>query len=334
MAQQLSLAARPRSLDQLVGQRKTVDAIRSHMAGSRTVKAWLFSGPRGTGKTSTARILALSLQCTHQTIFGKPCKECYRNKASFPIVEINASDITGIDRLRESLDGVNYGLLGNGRYRVYILDEVQKQSDSSQNLLLKHLEDTPDTTVFILCSTAPQKILEALRSRCVVYEMRELEPDDVPVLVTRLLKFAKSTLPVDRLADVLIERSIRSPRLIAQAVEKYIATEDPEQAAEVEGFTTVDVSGLCRSAVTGSWEDVSRILLNAQTVDIRGARLGVIAYLKAVLLASPDISERTNAVATAISLLCSLTNAEDLVVSAALAAELYRITALFAEYRL
>src|SRR5579864_9038317 len=151
--QQISLSARPRTLDALIGQGKTVARIRGHIAAGRTVKAWMFTGPRGTGKTTISRVLALSLQCKHGT-FGKPCKVCYSQRSAFDIYEINAGKNTGIDAVREALSGEdNYPRTGEAR--VYILDELQKASDGAQSLLLKSLEDTPETTVYIICTTAP-----------------------------------------------------------------------------------------------------------------------------------------------------------------------------------
>jgi DNA polymerase-3 subunit gamma/tau len=295
--QQVSLSARPRSLDMLVGQKKVVTGIRGHAASGRLPKAWLFSGPKGTGKTSTARILALAYQCKHQEVFGKPCKECYNRWSSFPIYKINGSEVTGKEEVRQRFQGTEYGILGDGSYRVYILDECHKMSDSAQNLALEYLEDTPETTVFILCSTAPHKIIETLRSRCIAYEFRELGADDTLILVTRLLKKINSTLPCDRLTDALVERGIRSPRLIAQAIEKYAAGLDPDEAAQVDGATEVDVKALCRCVIKGSWEDTAKILINSQPGDMRAIRLNLLAYLRAVLLES-TIADRTKAVAS------------------------------------
>jgi DNA polymerase III subunit gamma/tau len=336
MPAQLSLSARPRTFDTMVGEgtQKIVAAIRGHMKSGRVVKAWLFHGPKGTGKTTISRILALAYQCGHGD-FGNPCKDCRKAQASFPIHEINASDITGIDRLRQSLEGADYGVMGAGRYRVYILDECQKLSDSAQSLLLKYLEEnTPDTTVFILCSTEPHKILETLRSRCATYEMRDLGQDDVLKLVNRLLRLTKSELPADRLADALAERQVGSPRLVAQAVEKYLAGLEPDEAAQVEGSVTIDTKALTRAVVKGDWPAVSQALLQADSLNVRAVRLSVIAYLKTVLLESPEISQRGDVVAKSLSSLCLLQNAEDMVISANLAAELYRCTALFSKWKL
>lgn len=330
-ADQLSLSARPRTLDAMVGQAKLVAAIRGHMAGDRVVKAWMFCGPKGTGKTTVSRILALSYQCEHQKVFGNPCKECRANRSAFPIHEIPASDLTGIDDIRKALQGYDYGIIGAGKYRVYVIDEAHRLSGSAQDLLLKYIERDNLPTIFILVSSAPHKIVETLRSRCVVYELDELGLDDTALLVEKLLKIAQSKLPVDRLADALVDHRVRSPRLIAQAVEKYVSGVPVEDAIKVDGAATIDVSVLCRSAVKGDWPAVAGVLLNNQ--DPRGVRIAVVSYLKTILLESPEIDDRTLTVAKAIQGLCSVQNAEDVVVAASLACELYKVVAMFSKYK-
>lgn len=333
MGQQLSLSARPRTLDQLIGQDKTVARIRGHIASGRIPKAWVFSGPTGTGKTTLARILALSLQCRHQTVFGKPCKECRNNKSSFDITEINAAKITGIREIEEQLEG-SYYAPRYGPYRVYTIDEVHASSKQAQSLILKYIEDdTPDTTIFILCSTEPHLIKTTVQGRCLSYKLRELMADDILKLVEKLLVRVGSDLPGDRLADVLVERGISYPRHIAQAVEKYLAGADPEEAAEVEASTVIDVTAVSSSLIKGDWEGVAGYLLKAQTTDVRQIRLSCLAYLRVILLQSSDISERTNIVADAITELCRLSNMEDLAVGAGLAAVLYRCAAFFSNYK-
>jgi replication-associated recombination protein RarA len=303
------------------------------METGRVPKVFLLWGPKGSGKTSTARIIAYSLQCDHQKRFGVPCRECYDSRA-WSIYEINCAEFTGKKEIQEKLSGTEYGVLGSGKYRVYILDECHKASDAALELMLKYLEDGPETTVFILCTTVPHELPETLRSRCVAYEFKELEEQDVTVLITRLLKVVKSDLPVDRLADVLLERGVRSPRLIAQAVEKYVATADPEQAGEVEGSAVTNTDALCKAVVKGDWDDVSRVLLGAQVSDINGVRFGLIQYLRRALLECSDISNRTKTLANAVTVLCNIGKADDAVMAAALAAELYRVTAMFASYKL
>ena len=333
MAQQLSLSARPRTLDGLVGQTEIVEAIRGHAASGRVIKAWMFTGPAGSGKTTIARILALALQCIHQERFGSPCADCYKHKSTFPIHEINMADATGVDNLRQFFAGADYGVFTGSRYRVYILDECHRMSDSAQDLALKFLEDTPETTVFILCSTNPHKIIKTLRSRCITYAIEQLKPDDVIVLVQRLLKRAKSNLAADRLVDQLNEKHVWSPRSVCQAVERYIAGQDPARAADVDTVEVVDTYGLDRCIVKGDWGGCAAILRNAQASDIPAIRAGVLGYLRTIILEEADFSKRGEVVAKVIETVCSLERSDSLSVSAGLAASLYRVCKMFNEYK-
>lgn len=332
MNQQLSLSARPRSLDAMVGQGKIAARIRAHVASGRVIKAWLLVGPTGCGKTTLARILAVSFQCPHQTTFGTPCKACRGSLSALDVYEINAAKLSGIRELESALEGADYGPR-TGKYRIYVIDECHRSSGAAQNLILKYLEDTPDTTMFILCSTAPHQILETVQGRCMVYHMKELEIDEITQLVEKLLKRIQSDLPADRLVETLVENGVSLPRHIAQAVEKYVAGGTPKEAADVFGSTSVDTFALTKSVVKGDWAGVAKYLKNSQNSDIRAVRLSCIAYLKKFLLNSDDISERQQIVATGIKTLVDLQNAEDLVISAGLASVLYEVTALFSVYR-
>lgn len=331
MTRQLSLSARPRTLDGLIGQADTVANIRGHMGTDRIVSSWLFYGPRGTGKTSAARIMALAYNCEHQELFGRPCAECVARKEEFSIHDINCADATGIEKLRQLLQGADYGVL-TGKYRVYILDEVQRASKNAQDLLLKYLEDTPESTIFILLTTEPQSLQEAMRSRCVSYPFKKLDEIDMTTLITRLLKRAGSKLPVDRLVFELLEKKVHCPRDIVQCVEKYIAGAEITELAS-DNIEGLDALAMQRSVMFGNWGEVAAMISANRHINFRALRALMLAYMHTMLLNTPEVGDRSSAVAESIILLATMQNAEDSTVAAALSATLHRCCALFLKYK-
>ena len=333
MEQVLSLSARPVTMDGLIGQERTVRSIRNRHASGRMPKAWLFYGPLGTGKTSIARILALSLQCQHQEQFGRPCKECYAKQKRFLISELNASDLL-MDKIRANLTDAWLNPMGDSVCRVYIMDEIQGLDKRAQRLLLKYLEDAPKTTYFILCTTEPHNLLETIRSRCAVYEMRSLTVDEIKAYVQKLLTKIKSSLPADRLVDTLVERGIAEPRFIANSVESYVALEgNAEEAAKVDAAQNVDTKALTRAVIKGDWAACAAYFAEAQPVDAKPIRLGLIRYLRGILFKSEDTTDRTAAVADAIEFIAALQNVEDSVVMAGLGARVFKLARLFQKYK-
>lgn len=335
LTQQLSLSARPKTLDGLFGQARLVKGIRGHFNSGRYPKAFLFTGPKGTGKTTTAKILALAYQCRHQEPgrFGRPCLACRRNKTAFPIYEINAADATTTVKLSEALQGVEYGVMGMGRYRVYILDECHQLSDHAQNKLLKFLEETPRTTVFILCSTKPHDILATVRDRCQSYEFRELTTEGMEKYVQHLLDKVGSSLPADRLVDALVDADVAGHRLIANAVEKYVAGLTPEESAQVQAGVSAEALSVVRAVIKGEWADTAKLLFRLQGADAKGVRYALIGLLKKMLLEEPELSMRSESVAKGLSMLCMMQGSENLVIAGGLAAELYKLCVLFSKYK-
>ena len=158
---------RPRRFDELKGQDHVVRALRNAVINNREGQAYLFSGPRGTGKTSTARILAKVLNC-EKLKDGEPCVKCgsclsIDAGSSYDVLELDAASNNGVDNMR---DLIERAALGNpGRHRVFILDEVHMLSKPAEAALLKTLEEPPDHVVFVLATTDPQKVSETIRSR-------------------------------------------------------------------------------------------------------------------------------------------------------------------------
>ncbi len=173
---------RPQTFDQIVGQDAVRNALRGAITGDHLGHAYLFSGPRGTGKTSTARILAKALNCLEGGPRPDPCGKCascraITNGSSLDVIEIDAASNTGVDNIRDLRTGVV--LAPFSRYKVYIVDEVHMLSTAAFNALLKTLEEPPPQVVFILATTDAQKVPETILSRCQVFQFRRFTVEEI-----------------------------------------------------------------------------------------------------------------------------------------------------------
>ena len=320
MSQVLSISYRPKTLSQMVGAEKLAKKIRGHFTNGREPKAWMFIGPTGSGKTTLAYILATSLQCTHQEVFGDPCKDCRRTLLKFDIVDLNTSEKTGKDEIVNATRALNYKPRPGSRRRVFILDEAQRLSESSQNYLLKPFEQCPDTTVWIICTTEPERLLPTLRSRCMTYEMPVWGIEEIRALVEKAIKKAGGTRNVNDLAEALLEANVRSPRLIVNAVEKYLSDPscEPEEAAKLE-VVSLNIHNIWRSLVKGDWRGIAQQLRNASPTDATAIRLGMMNLLQTSLLGEETVDGRAGVFAKAIKALATVEGREQLsIVSAVL----------------
>jgi DNA polymerase III subunit gamma/tau len=166
---------RPQKFAELVGQDHVTTALRHAVVDDRVGHAYLFSGPRGTGKTTTARLLARALNCLNLGVDGEPCGVCENCEAVgagtfFDLVELDAASNNGVDAMRELIQSVHLGVGASSRRKVYIIDEVHMLTAASSNTLLKTLEEPPAHVVFVLATTDPQKVLPTLRSRTQHFE--------------------------------------------------------------------------------------------------------------------------------------------------------------------
>jgi DNA polymerase-3 subunit gamma/tau len=178
---------RPSTFAEVKGQDHVVLALRNAVRDQRVAHAYLFSGPRGTGKTSTARILAKALNCTDLRD-GEPCGQCsscleITRGTSLDVHELDAASNNGVEAMR---DLVSRAALGTpGRQKVYIVDEVHMLSTAASNALLKTLEEPPAHVIFVLATTDPQKVLPTIRSRTQHFEFRLLGPETLGELLRR-----------------------------------------------------------------------------------------------------------------------------------------------------
>ena len=175
---------RPRSFDQLVGQEHVVRALSNALTQGRLHHAYLFTGTRGVGKTTLARILAKCLNCVHDDApTATPCGECSAcrdiDSGRFvDLIELDAASNTGVDNMREILENAQYAPT-SGRYKVYIIDEVHMLSKNAFNAMLKTLEEPPGHVIFILATTDPQKVPVTVLSRCLQFNLKQMPPAQV-----------------------------------------------------------------------------------------------------------------------------------------------------------
>ena len=181
---------RPSTFEEVAGQEHIVRTLKNALATGKLAHAYLFAGPRGTGKTTMAKLLAKALNCDEG--IGCQCNECKNCKAIIDgthpdVLELDAASNNGVDEIRELIDKVKYGTI-LGRYKVYIIDEVHMLSTGAFNALLKTLEEPPEHVIFILATTEPHKILPTILSRCQRYDFTKLSDKDIKARLQAVLE--------------------------------------------------------------------------------------------------------------------------------------------------
>ena len=238
---------RPSTFAEVRGQDHVVLALRNAVRDGRVAHAYLFSGPRGTGKTSTARILAKALNCTDLRD-GEPCGVCsscveITKGTSLDVHELDAASNNGVDAMR---DLVSRAALGSpGRQKVYIVDEVHMLSTAASNALLKTLEEPPAHVIFVLATTDPQKVLPTIRSRTQHFEFRLLGPDTLSELLAQVRADAHLDIGDDAL-DLAVRRGRGSARDALSILDQVAASDEvdddlPQLDEVVEALAERDV---------------------------------------------------------------------------------------------
>jgi DNA polymerase-3 subunit gamma/tau len=282
MAQQsLYRRYRPRRFSEIKGQDHVVRALRNAVATHREGQAYLFSGPRGTGKTTSARILAKVLNC-ERPIDGEPCCECdsclsVEAGTSFDVIELDAASHNKVDDIRELIERVNLGT--PGRHKVYILDEVHMLSAGAEAALLKTLEEPPPHVVFVLATTDPQKVRDTIRSRTQHLSFHLLGAEELEEHVRWVAGDAGIELS-DEAIEAVVRQGAGSARDTLSALEVVAAT----------GGATPEILPLDEFVESLIERDPGRALAAAAASarmgrDIRSIAEAVLAHLREAFLA-------------------------------------------------
>ena len=198
---------RPQTFTQVVGQEHVVKTLKGALITGRIGHAYLFTGPRGTGKTTLARIFAKALNCK-KIKDGEPCNECDScvgvNQGNLlDVVEVDAASQTGVENIRELTDSTNVAAPSGG-YKIFIVDEVHMLSKSAFNALLKTLEEPPSHVIFILATTEPHKVLPTVLSRVQRFDFRRLTPSQIFIKLKEVAKSEKINVEDEGLKAIAV----------------------------------------------------------------------------------------------------------------------------------
>ncbi len=284
---------RPRLFSEVIGQKYVINALKNQIMSGRIGHALLFTGTRGTGKTTCAKIYAKAVNCLNPRN-GEPCLECevcrgIENESVYDVVEMDAASNNGVDDIRDILSEVNY-LPVMARYKVYIIDEVHMLSQGAFNALLKTLEEPPGHVIFILATTEIHKVPATILSRCQRYDFTKLETADI---AESLLNIADSegidlTPGAARMIATLADGAMRDANSILETCASLDRTVDEDTVASIAGVARdEDLFGFARALIE---RDTPGALLklsemNRKSIDYRRLNESFIDHFSDLLMA-------------------------------------------------
>lgn len=295
---------RPRLFSEIVGQEHIVQTLQNALAGDDVAHAYLFTGPRGTGKTTIARIFAKTLNCILPKGKNEACLKCalcqeFENGSSMDLIEIDAASNRGIDEIRQLKEGVRFAPTV-GRYKIYLIDEVHMLTKEAFNALLKTLEEPPEHVIFMLATTELHKVLPTIISRCQRFDFRYLTHDEITSRLKGLLKSEKKSLDTEAIRLIVASSggSLRDAESILGKV-LSVGSSAAEDIRKLLGLTEIKkvasfVELISSSDKEGAIGSIDAIVKEGS--DLEQFASGVIDYTRSLLLMK--LSPRAGDIAT------------------------------------